>query len=282
MIARGKDVEKWFNDDQAVGTGGIVSPQPVHLSVGQRYYRFASSTSSEGAQVGGGWWIEYETFRTIETFARSNGYSLGDAARLFLALPHAWTRVDRLVSAFLKVPLKAYRGYGNVATGAAASPRTRAPPGSRFSKRECHSSTFRAFTSRAASPSSTSGPFRIRRSNSWPATGVRSRRVGCEHCSARPPKAEATDVRQSARPCGRSSLSSARSVDRPGSGPISRVGGLERKPGPACFGAGGPAGGAPVTAQSPARETTRPRLYPLFCGGGRRGSVSLDSKRGTA
>jgi len=117
VIARGKDVEKWFNDDQAVGTGGILSPQPVHLSVGQRYYRFASSTSSEGAQIGGGWWIEFETFRTIETFARSNGYSLGDAARLFLALPYAWTRVDRLVSAFLKVPLKAYRGYGNIATG---------------------------------------------------------------------------------------------------------------------------------------------------------------------
>ena len=72
VIARGKDVEKWFNDDQAVGTGGILSPQPTHLSVGQRYYRFANSTSSEGAQIGGGWWIEYESFKTIETFARSN------------------------------------------------------------------------------------------------------------------------------------------------------------------------------------------------------------------
>ena len=94
VIARGKDVEKWFNDDQAVGTGGILSPQPVHLSVGQRYYRFASSTSSEGAQIGGGWWIEFETFRTIETFARANGYSLGDAADCSWRCPmhgHAWT-----------------------------------------------------------------------------------------------------------------------------------------------------------------------------------------------
>jgi hypothetical protein len=117
VIARGKEVERWFEDNQVVGTGGILMPQPVHLAIGQRYYRFASSTSSEAAQAGGGWWIEYASFKAIESFAHSHGYTLSDSARLFLALPYAWSRVDRLVSAFLHVPLKAYRGYGSTAAG---------------------------------------------------------------------------------------------------------------------------------------------------------------------
>src|SRR5688500_8856643 len=45
VIARGLDVESWFDDGQVKGTGGIVSPKEIKLPVGQRYYRFASSTS---------------------------------------------------------------------------------------------------------------------------------------------------------------------------------------------------------------------------------------------
>ena len=112
VIARGFDTERWFEDGQAIGTGGILMPQPVHLRAGQRYYRFVSSTSSREAQLGGGWWIDFENFRLIESFAREHGHSLSDAARLFLALPYDWTRVDRLVHAILAVPLKAYAGQG--------------------------------------------------------------------------------------------------------------------------------------------------------------------------
>ena len=31
LIAGGFDVKRWLNDDQGVGTGGIVSPQRIHL-----------------------------------------------------------------------------------------------------------------------------------------------------------------------------------------------------------------------------------------------------------
>ena len=120
VIARGFDVESWFDDGQAVGTGGILMPKQTDLAVGQRYYRFASSTSSRASQVGGGWWIEYEAFKTIEQFANQHRYNLSEAARLFLALPYAWTRVDRLVSAILEVPLKAYGGFGKPAQAGTA------------------------------------------------------------------------------------------------------------------------------------------------------------------
>lgn len=120
VIAMGFQTETWFAEGQAVGTGGISNPQPTHLPVGQYYYRFASSTSSYEAQMGGGWWIDFENFRTIRAFAEQHGYSLCDAARLMLALPYAWTRIDRLIRALLKEPLKAYAGLGKPAQGAEA------------------------------------------------------------------------------------------------------------------------------------------------------------------
>jgi len=116
VIAQGFQTETWFEDGQAIGTGGIVNPNPEDLRVGQKYYRFASATSNYDAQVGGGWWIDYENFATIRGFANRHGYGLEYAARLFLALPYAWTRVDRLVTAILEVPLRAYAGHGKVAS----------------------------------------------------------------------------------------------------------------------------------------------------------------------
>jgi hypothetical protein len=115
VIARGFDTERWFNDGQAVGSGGMFNPTRVHLPRGQRYYRFTSSLSPRDAQLGGGWWIDAETFHTIRSFAQRHEYGLADAARLFLALPYEWTRVDRLVSAILEAPLDAYAGKGKVA-----------------------------------------------------------------------------------------------------------------------------------------------------------------------
>ncbi len=118
VIASGFQTEAWFNDGQAVGSGGIRNPQPTRLRAGQYYYRFASSATSREAQCGGGWWIDYENFVMIQTFAQKNGYSVREAARLMLALPHAWTRVDLLIRALLKHPLKAYTGEGKPAQGA--------------------------------------------------------------------------------------------------------------------------------------------------------------------
>lgn len=115
VIARGLDTESWFNEGHGVGSGGIVMPKVEDLFVGHRYYRFASSTASRHSQIGGGWWVDFENFRKIEVFSQTNAIDLTYAARLFLALPIEWTRVDRLVSAFLKIPLRAYAGRGKVA-----------------------------------------------------------------------------------------------------------------------------------------------------------------------
>jgi hypothetical protein len=117
VIARGFDTEKWFNDGQAEGTGGILMPQPTRMPSGSHYYRFASSTSARPVQFGGGWWIDFEAFKTIETFATNNGYRLKDAARLMLALPYDWTKVDLLIKALLREPLRAYTGIGKPAHG---------------------------------------------------------------------------------------------------------------------------------------------------------------------
>jgi len=120
VIAQGMDTERWFNDGQGVGNGGIVNPQPTRLPGGQYYYRFASSVSPREAQLGGGWWLDFEGYNTIAQFANRNGYRLREAARLILALPYEWTKVDRLVRALLRAPLRAYTGYGKPAAGTAA------------------------------------------------------------------------------------------------------------------------------------------------------------------
>jgi hypothetical protein len=117
VIARGFNTETWFKENSAAGTGGILLPKEVHLRPGNYYYRFASSNSSNSAKRGGGWWIDFENFKKIDSFARSNQYSIRDAARLMLALPYDWTRVDCLVRAMLVKPLKAYSGEGKPAQG---------------------------------------------------------------------------------------------------------------------------------------------------------------------
>lgn len=118
VIAQGFQTETWFNDGQAVGTGGIRNPQPISLRTGNCYYRFASSSSPREAQLGGGWWLDFENYKKIETFARQHGYSIRDTARLMLALPYAWTRVDLKIRATLALPTKAYAGEGKPAQGA--------------------------------------------------------------------------------------------------------------------------------------------------------------------
>jgi hypothetical protein len=117
VIAQGFRTEEWFEDGQAVGTGGIANPQPTHLPAGHYYYRFASSQSPAIAQQGGGWWLDFENIQLIRSFAREHGYGLREAARLMLALPYAWTRVDLLIRALLLQPLLAYTGRGKPAQG---------------------------------------------------------------------------------------------------------------------------------------------------------------------
>ncbi len=76
VIAAGFDTERWFNDGQAVGTGGIANPQATRLPAGHYYYRFASSASPRHAQLGGGWWLDFENFALIRRFAAEHGYTV--------------------------------------------------------------------------------------------------------------------------------------------------------------------------------------------------------------
>lgn len=114
-IAQGFDTEKWFNDGQGVSNGGILFPQRDHLKTYHYYYRFVSSTTPRVAQLGGGWWISFDTFNTIKHYAINNQLEFTYAARLFLALPYEWSRLDRLVGAQLVKPMDAYMGEGKVA-----------------------------------------------------------------------------------------------------------------------------------------------------------------------
>ena len=51
VIAAGFDTERWFADNQAVGTAGIANPQPTRLPAGQYDYRFTSSRSNSRAST---------------------------------------------------------------------------------------------------------------------------------------------------------------------------------------------------------------------------------------
>lgn len=126
VIAQGLDTERWFADGQGVGTGGILMPKPTSLRAGQYYYRFASSSTDRSAQYGGGWWLEFEEFKKISQFADQHGYRLRESARMMLALPYAWTKVDILIKAMLLHPLRAYTGEGKraMAVGADADKNT--------------------------------------------------------------------------------------------------------------------------------------------------------------
>ena len=61
---------------------------------------------------------DFENYKKIQSFSQQNGYSIRDAARLMLALPYAWTRVDLRIRALLALPVKAYAGEGKPAQGA--------------------------------------------------------------------------------------------------------------------------------------------------------------------
>jgi hypothetical protein len=65
--------------------------------------------------IAAGWWLDFENLARIRRFAVDNGYRLRDAARLMLALPYAWTRVDLLLRALLTHPLRAFTGPGKPA-----------------------------------------------------------------------------------------------------------------------------------------------------------------------
>jgi len=118
LVAKGYDVRAWYDEGLGKGTGGIQSPVRMPVHIGHKYYRFASGDTPRSAQLGGGWWISHNTYSTINEYAKQNALSLQYSARLWLALPYDWTRVDRVISAYLMEPIDAYEGAGKQVTTA--------------------------------------------------------------------------------------------------------------------------------------------------------------------
>jgi hypothetical protein len=85
-------------------TAGMWTIQRVHLALGQRIYRFGSSTSPD-LWYAGAWWLRYEDYLKIRRSAETGETSLGYAARRFLALRYEWGgNVDVLVSGIVSPP----------------------------------------------------------------------------------------------------------------------------------------------------------------------------------
>jgi hypothetical protein len=98
----------------ADATLGMWAVQRVHLPLGQRIYRFGSTTRPD-LWYAGAWWLRYEDLLKIRRAAEAGGASLGYAARRFLAVRYEWPgNVDVLASAIVSAPLDAYGGRGRV------------------------------------------------------------------------------------------------------------------------------------------------------------------------
>lgn len=97
--------------------GGIQIPKRIHLPIGQKYYRFASSRAPREKALSGAWWLDYENFSKISRFVKEKHMTVREAARYFLAIPKDWSDLDLLVSANQMFPMDSYAGEGRKATG---------------------------------------------------------------------------------------------------------------------------------------------------------------------
>ncbi len=121
--ARGADPSTGFMN------GGMGFLQRVHLPVGQNYYRFGDSDRFAidwRREAAGGWWVDYNTFNIIRTFAKRSEavqeYAakihqppLAYATKLFLAVPYEWGDCGALCVVNLKRRLDAFKGRGKPA-----------------------------------------------------------------------------------------------------------------------------------------------------------------------
>jgi hypothetical protein len=107
-------------DGYRLQNGGMEHPQVTKLNPGY-YFRFfgtvARNRFGPHGGVSGGWWIDADTFMTMQRFAETTGYSLARAAALLLVIPKEWHDCGYLVHAVLNKQMKAFVGRGRPATG---------------------------------------------------------------------------------------------------------------------------------------------------------------------
>lgn len=107
-------------DGIPIRDGGLQAPQETKVRKGQAMFRFVGSKKTGDKFQGtlfGNWWVDYETFVTIEGWAKEHGISLSEAAMQLLALPPKWTDSAWLFKVRVTQTLRAYVGKGGPATG---------------------------------------------------------------------------------------------------------------------------------------------------------------------
>ncbi len=107
-------------DGFAIQNGGIERPQEDRMPAGN-YYRFfgtiTNNRSGAASAMAGAWWLDYENFLKIRSWAEKLDISLSRAAQTLLAIPNEWGDCGYLGRATLTVKLKAWVGKGKPATG---------------------------------------------------------------------------------------------------------------------------------------------------------------------
>jgi hypothetical protein len=118
---QGARIELQMEDDGCVvQNGGMVHPQEAKMRPGW-YWRFFGTIDHNkygaASMMSGGWWIDYETARTVVDWADRHGLTMAQAAQQLLVIPNEWQDCGYAGRAELAVTMKAWVGLGKPATG---------------------------------------------------------------------------------------------------------------------------------------------------------------------
>jgi hypothetical protein len=94
-------------------SGGIASPVEYRIPKGTELYRFGQNGVPELVAMGE-WWIDGDTLRQIEAYARARSISTREGIRQTCYVPAEWSALDIVVHARTVSELLAYRGRGGV------------------------------------------------------------------------------------------------------------------------------------------------------------------------
>lgn len=108
---RNRQGEVEIRDNERAAEGGLLMKSTVTITAGLPLYRFASSHRAEESWYVSPWWIGQSPYEAIVEHARVNKISLGQAARICLAVDPTWgSRCDVLVGASVTHALTAWAG----------------------------------------------------------------------------------------------------------------------------------------------------------------------------
>lgn len=122
-------MSRYANADFSFGTmsralRGIARPIQTTVPEGSRLYRFVDiGRGPARRQANSPWWLEHEPFQNLRHFAERHDHTLGDVARMFLAVLHEYSALTGYVSARVVKPLLVWRGPGSVQYSSGANAR---------------------------------------------------------------------------------------------------------------------------------------------------------------